>query len=134
MVQSVLLGKSTEKIEVPTESDVLRLAVSNWRKITIIHCKGELDIYTSPWLLKLAQEKLASNYTRFIIDLSHVEYLDTECLKVLMMILNQVITVNGNIRIVIPKELMHIHKLFQITKMKQLLPHNETIDEAILSF
>lgn len=120
---------ATTKHPVATPSEILQLTVSTINGgIPVLHCQGELDMLSSPWLEGLAQEKIDSGHSRFVIDLSEVYYMDASCLNVLIGILKQVREKEGIISLVYTSDM--IHKIFDICLLKRHFPHSSTVDES----
>lgn len=127
---TALIANTTapERTAIPTESEVLKLEVSYVDGLPVLHCMGEIDVYTAPWLMKLAQKKMDAGHSRFVIDLTDVQYLDASCIGTLVGILKQVRENDGNINLVISND--RIHRIFDITGLKRIFSHSPSVDQA----
>lgn len=115
---------------IPTaDPERLVMEVSDFKGVPTVHCKGELDVYTSPWFHELAQQSLASHHS-LAIDLVKIEYLDASFLRVLVQISKQARNLGGNICLVISTEQEHIHRIFEITKLNQIFCHSHDLETA----
>jgi len=82
---------------------------------------GEADIYTSPVLREKLDTLIEKGKTRILMDLSHLEYIDSTGIGVIKAGLAQTRGCDGDIRLLFPKaqvkrmlELMDMHKPAEI--------------------
>ncbi|MCL6519247.1 MAG: STAS domain-containing protein [Armatimonadetes bacterium] len=89
-------------------------------EMPVVIVTGDLDFDTSPHLAKCLQQLIESNHTTFCVDLTSVEYMDSEGLKALIKAYHelkgqgkiQVRGTHGSIRRIF--EISGLHKLFDI--------------------
>lgn len=118
-----------ERIPTP-EPERLVLEVSNHKGVPVVHCGGELDIYTSPWFEDLIKQRLTLGQQSIVVDLSGVNYIDGSFFGALIRVLRQAKNLGGNICLVIAIEQNHIHKVFEITNLNQIFDHRHDLETA----
>jgi anti-sigma B factor antagonist len=94
----------------------------------VVEVGGEIDVYTAPRLREKLVELVADGQYHLIIDMEHVDFLDSTGLGVLVGGLKRVRTNDGSLRIVCTQE--RLLKIFRITGLTKVFPIHDTVDEA----
>jgi len=79
---------------------------------------GEVDIYTSPVLKEKINSLIEHNSRRILIDLSHLEYIDSTGIGVIRSSLNQIHSCNGDIRLLSPTVL--VKRMLELTNVDRI--------------
>jgi anti-sigma B factor antagonist len=102
--------------------------VSEQRGCTVLSVEGEIDVATAPQLRQEAVRLANAGRTLMIIDLSAVGFLDSTGLGVIVGILKRLRTHGGDLAIVGADD--HVRKVFEITRISDVLGMYPTVDEA----
>jgi anti-sigma B factor antagonist len=94
----------------------------------VLAATGEVDVATAPQLRQEAVRLVSAGHTRLVIDLSGVDFLDSTGLGVVVGVLKRVRTYDGELAIAGAEN--HVRKVFDITRISDVLPMFETVDEA----
>lgn len=95
----------------------------------VVELFGEVDVYSAPQAKQAMQELIDNGVTNLLIDLQNTDYLDSTAMGVLVGMLRRVAENNGWVRLVGPRP--RVRRLFEITRLDQILPIFETEDEAL---
>lgn len=101
--------------------------VSDRGGVAVLSVAGEVDVATAPQLRQEAV-RLATPGRGLVLDLSGVEFLDSTGLGVVVGVLKRVRTHGGELAIAGAEN--HVRKVFEITRISDVLPMYETVDEA----
>lgn len=96
---------------------------------TVVRIQGEIDLYTAPKLRDYLVELVRSGHHNLIIDMEHVEFIDSTGLGVLVNLLKRIRIYDGSLRLVCTHE--RIIKLFRITVLPKAFPIHDTVAEAV---
>ena len=110
------------------KEEILVLKANVHNNVVVIHCYGELDLYTVPQLEKLTNRYLDEEYAKIVIDLTETSYLDAETLRVFIRILSRVN--QANLRLVMTPDAL-IRKTFLISGLKQYFLFTPSVQEAL---
>lgn len=89
---------------------------------------GEVDVATAPQLRQEAVRQVSVGNARLVIDLSGVDFLDSTGLGVIVGLLKRVRTHDGELAVAGAEN--HVRKVFDITRISDVLPMYATVDEA----
>jgi anti-sigma B factor antagonist len=104
------------------------LDVSERDGATVLAVTGEVDVATAPQLRQEAVRLAGSGGSRLVIDLSGVDFLDSTGLGVIVGVLKRVRTHGGELAIAGAEN--HVRKVFDITRISDVLAMYDTVDEA----
>jgi anti-sigma B factor antagonist len=105
------------------------LAVSEQQGWVVLAVTGELDVATAPRLRQEAVRLTSSGNHRLVIELSGVGFLDSTGLGVIVGILKRTRTHGGELALAGAEP--QVRKVFEITRMSDILPIHDTVDDAI---
>ncbi|NIM04289.1 MAG: anti-sigma factor antagonist [Armatimonadetes bacterium] len=95
----------------------------------VVELIGEVDVYSAAQAKQKIHELLDGGVKHLLIDLSDTEYLDSTAMGVLVGVLKRVGESGGWVRLVGMKP--RIRRLFEITRLDEILPIFETEKEAL---
>lgn len=106
----------------------LRVDVSEDRDVTVVTLAGDIDLHTAP-MLRDALDKLFVDGRRVVVlDVSAVEFLDSSALGTLVAAHHSFTQDGGALRVACPQP--HAQKVFRITRLAEVVPVFETVEEA----
>ncbi len=108
------------------------LAVTDHDNCAVLAVTGELDVATAPQLRQEAVRLATSGRTHLVIDLSGVDFLDSTGLGVIVGVLKRVRTHGGELAVAGAEN--HVRKVFDLTRVSDILPMYATADEACAAF
>jgi anti-sigma B factor antagonist len=95
---------------------------------TVLEVGGEIDVYTAPSLREKIVSLVEAGTTMLIVDLTHVEFLDSTGLGVLVGALRRLRGVNGSFGVVCDQE--RLLKIFRITALDSVLTIYDSVESA----
>jgi len=107
------------------------LDVTERQGCTVLAATGEVDVATAPQLRQEAVRLVAAGQSRLVIDLSGVDFLDSTGLGVIVGVLKRVRTHDGVLAVAGAEN--HVRKVFDITRISDVLPMFSTVDEACVA-
>lgn len=105
------------------------LTVSEVDGWVVLAITGELDVATAPRLRQEAIRVTSGGDHRIVLDLSGVGFLDSTGLGVIVGILKRIRTHGGALLLAGAEP--QVRKVFEITRMTDILPLHDTVGEAI---
>jgi anti-sigma B factor antagonist len=96
---------------------------------TVLEVGGEIDVYTAPSLREKVISLVDTGTTMLIVDLSHVEFLDSTGLGVLVGALRRMRGIHGSFSIVCDQE--RLLKIFRITALDSVLTIHDSVETAV---
>ena len=96
---------------------------------TVVEVGGEIDVYTAPVLRERLNDLVGDGHHHLVVDMEHVDFLDSTGLGVLVGGLKRVRSHDGSLRLVCTQE--KILKVFRITGLTKVFPIHDTVDEAV---
>ncbi|MGD8188919.1 STAS domain-containing protein [Brevibacillus ginsengisoli] len=111
----------------PSNSSTVEIHAQNRQSKLLIDMKGKL-IYGNTNAVKTRLKELVGQAEGYIIDLSHLQFIDSTGFGVLI---NFAKLVGIKKMAIVVKDEM-IHELFTISKLNQLFPITSTVEEAEL--
>jgi len=110
----------------------MEIVEARWGLALVLEFRGRLDVNTS----SMTQEKLLAliqkGYIRLALDLSHLEYISSAGLRVLLAILKKTKSCNG--KIVLFGFRNYIKGIFDIVGFSALFPMYASAEEALAAF
>jgi anti-sigma B factor antagonist len=101
-------------------------------EVNILILTGKLDTNTWPQLEGKIVPMIDSGETKFLIDCTHLDYISSAGLRVLLMAAKKLKNKSGKIVIASLKD--HIKEVFDIAGFSTIFPITTTVDEGISSF
>jgi anti-sigma B factor antagonist len=102
--------------------------VSERDACAVLAVTGELDVATAPQLRQEAVRLTTAGHVHLVIDLSGVDFLDSTGLGVIVGVLKRARTHGGELAVAGAEN--HVRKVFEITRLSDVLPMYATVDEA----
>lgn len=81
--------------------------------LPIIRVKGEIDVYTCAQLNSSIQSVLQEGYTSVVLNLEHIQYIDSTGLGTIAHAARELLRDNGQVLVVCPKP--QVRKIFEIS-------------------
>lgn len=94
----------------------------------VLEVGGEVDVYTAPRLREQLVELVEQGARRVVVDLTHVDFLDSTGLGVLVGALKRLRAVNGTLGLVCAHE--RLLKIFRITALDRVFDLHDTVEAA----
>lgn len=95
----------------------------------IIDVNGEMDLYNSYRLKELVMKMLEKKVERFIVNLEHVDYIDSSGIGALIYICSTIKKMN--LRLVITNIHGSVKKVIELTKLMGYFPISASIEDAL---
>jgi anti-sigma B factor antagonist len=95
---------------------------------TVLEVGGEIDVYTAPALRERIVALVDGGTTMLIVDLTHVEFLDSTGLGVLVGALKRLRSVGGEFSVVCDQE--RLLKIFRITGLDRVFTIYGSVESA----
>jgi anti-sigma B factor antagonist len=95
---------------------------------TIVSVGGEIDVYTAPKLREQLIDLVAAGKYHLVVDMEHVDFLDSTGLGVLVGGLKRVRAHDGSLELVCSQE--RILKIFRITGLTKVFAIHSSVEEA----
>jgi anti-sigma B factor antagonist len=94
----------------------------------VLTVTGEVDVATAPQLRQEAVRLTTGGQANLVMDLSGVDFLDSTGLGVIVGVLKRARTHGGELAIAGAEN--HVRKVFDITRISDVLPMFATVEEA----
>jgi anti-sigma B factor antagonist len=98
---------------------------------TIVSVGGEIDVYTAPKLREQLIDLVAAGNYHLVVDMEHVDFLDSTGLGVLVGGLKRVRAHDGSLELVCSQD--RILKIFRITGLTKVFAIHSSVEEATAS-
>ena len=95
---------------------------------TVVHLKGELDLYTAPMLAQALADLSRNGEYQVVVDLEGVHFLDSTGLRVLIEARQRFQKLQGSLSVVCTRNI--ILRAFQITGLDHALSLHATVEDA----
>ena len=96
---------------------------------TVIDVRGDLDVYSSPNLRQLLLDRIHRGDDRIIVDLEHVDFLDSAGVAVMVSGLRRARNRNGMLVLVQPGD--QARRMLRLTDLDKVLPTFTSVDDAV---
>lgn len=106
----------------------LSLSARSIGDYTVLEVGGEVDVYTAPTLREKIVSLVDSGSKAIIVDLTHVEFLDSTGLGVLVGGMKRLKAVGGNFALVCDQE--KLLKIFRITGLDRVFTLHSSVEAA----
>jgi anti-sigma B factor antagonist len=97
--------------------------------VSVVSLRGEIDVYTAPRLRQTLIDLVEGGASEIVVDMEHVDFLDSTGLGVLVGGLKRVKDRDGEMKLVAKQD--RILKIFDITGLSKVFPMYGTLDEAL---
>jgi anti-sigma B factor antagonist len=108
-------------------------AASPAEGITVIELSGQLDAHTAPDFERFLEERVRNEHkANLILDFSHLEYISSAGLGVLMGLIEEVRSQSGDMKLInVPEKIYHVLDLLGFPIVFEVLPQ---LEDALRSF
>jgi anti-sigma B factor antagonist len=106
----------------------LVLSTSQQRASTVLNVTGDIDVYSAPELRAALAEIIGSDAPGVVLDLEGTDFIDSSALGVLVGANKQLESRHATLKLVCTKP--HLLKVFEITKLSQVIPICASVDAA----
>jgi anti-sigma B factor antagonist len=96
---------------------------------TVLAIRGDVDVYSSPTLRHQILDRIDRGDSRIIVDLEHVDFLDSAGVAVMVSGLRRARNRNGMLVLVQPGE--QASRMLKLTDLDKVLPAFASVDDAI---
>ena len=96
---------------------------------TILDVRGDVDVYSSPALRHHIIDRIQHGNTRIIIDLEHVDFLDSAGVAVMINGLRLATNSDGTLVLVQPGD--QVRRMLRITNLDQVLQTFPSVEDAV---
>lgn len=110
----------------------MELKIRKSNEIYIIDVNGEMDLYNSYKLKELVMKMLEKKVRNFIINLEHVDYIDSSGIGALIYVCSTIKKMN--LKLSITNIHGSVKKVIELTKLMGYFPIAATVEEAISIF
>ena len=110
----------------------MELKIRKSNEIYIIDVNGEMDLYNSYKLKELVMKMLEKKVVNFIINLEHVDYIDSSGIGALIYICSTIKKMS--LKLSITNIHGSVKKVIELTKLMGYFPIANTVEEAISTF
>lgn len=97
--------------------------------VGVVELVGEVDVYSAAQARQAMHELVDGGAKHVLIDLHGTDYLDSTAMGVLVGVLKRVAENGGSVRLIGLRP--RIRRLFEITRLDQVLPIYETEEQAL---
>jgi len=127
--QSLASGESADRPE-PFRLDVERPAGS---RVFLFALRGEVDLHVVPELRDRLAETIDGGADYVVLDLTHVGFMDSMALGVVLGALKRLQREGGQLRVIVPSS-SDLRRIFEITMLDHVIPMDESRREALADF
>ena len=99
-------------------------------RIAVATPHQRIDAFSAPKLREQLDALLEKGVTRFVLDLSHVPFLDSAGMAVLVSLLKRTRNQNGDVRLVWPAE-EAARRILRLTKFDKVFTMSESVEAAL---
>ena len=108
-----------------------QFSISSQNEIQILKVSNLINEFVIKDILKAAQAKIEKGFSKFVVDLSAVEYMNSVGLNLLINLITKSKDIGGRVAVVnASAKIMH---LLEVTKLKPMFQLASSIDEAVQS-
>jgi len=105
----------------------------NGMRCVVITLRGRIAAFHTPMLREQFDGLIAEGVKHFVLDLSHVEFLDSAGLAVLINLLKRAQQEGGDAKMILPKA-ENAQRILRLTRFDKVFALSETAEEAVQSF
>ena len=96
---------------------------------TVLDVRGDLDVYSSPALRHQIIDRIQHGDSRIIVDLEHVDFLDSAGVAVMINGLRLATNSDGTLVLVQPGD--QVRRMLRLTNLDQVLQTFPSVEEAV---
>ena len=96
---------------------------------TVLDVRGDLDVYSSPALRHQILDRIQRGDSRIIIDLEHVDFLDSAGVAVMINGLRLATNSDGTLVLVQPGD--QVRRMLRLTNLDQVLQAFPSVEDAV---
>ena len=108
-----------------------QFSLTSQNEIQILKVSNLINEFVIRDILKAAQAKIEKGFSKFVVDLSTVEYMNSVGLNLLINLITKSKDIGGRVAVVNASD--KIIQLLEVTKLKSLFQLTSSVDEAIQS-
>lgn len=97
--------------------------------VVVLKIDGEMNLYSTPAIKEIFNTLLDEHVTKFLIDMSELNYVDSSGLGALLGVQSKVMKEQGYVRICSPSK--NVATVLDLTKLKVMLRVCESVDKAL---
>lgn len=109
----------------------MKLKHENYDRITVISVNGDLNADELPVLHRMVEDRLADNTRDFVLDLTEMEFIDSQGLESLLWIQEQADERLGQVRLAGCTE--NVRTILNMTRLENHFDRHEDIESALKS-
>jgi anti-sigma B factor antagonist len=96
---------------------------------TVLDVRGDLDVYSSPTLRHQILDRIQRGDSRIIVDLEHVDFLDSAGVAVMINGLRLATNSDGTLVLVQPGD--QVRRMLRLTNLDQVLQTFPSVEDAV---
>ena len=96
---------------------------------TVLDVRGDVDVYSSPVLRHHIVDRIQHGNSRIIVDLEHVEFLDSAGVAVMINGLRLATNSDGTLVLVQPGD--QVRRMLRLTNLDQVLQTFRSVEDAV---
>jgi anti-sigma B factor antagonist len=96
---------------------------------TVLDVRGDLDVYSSPTLRHQIHDRIRRGDSRIIVDLEHVDFLDSAGVAVMISGLRLASKSDGTLVLVQPSD--QVRRMLQLTNLDRVLQTFRSVEDAV---
>jgi anti-sigma B factor antagonist len=96
---------------------------------TVLDVRGDVDVYSSPALRHQIMDRIQHGNSRIIIDLEHVDFLDSAGIAVMISGLRLATNSDGTLVLVQPGD--QVRRMLRLTNLDQVLQTFPSVEDAV---
>jgi anti-sigma B factor antagonist len=96
---------------------------------TVLDVRGDVDVYSSPTLRHQIIDRIQRGDSRIIIDLEHVDFLDSAGMAVMISGLRLATNSDGTLVLVQPGD--QVRRMLRLTNLDQVLQTFSSVEDAV---
>jgi anti-sigma B factor antagonist len=109
---------------------VFRIDDAHRDRTAVLSVHGELDLHQAPELEDHLAEAIADGAELVVVDLTHVTFIDSMALGVLLSAVNRLRLRGGSLRLVVPNP--SLRRIFEISLLDRVFTLDSNRDEAFM--
>ncbi|MBF0274319.1 MAG: STAS domain-containing protein [Nitrospinae bacterium] len=110
----------------------MEIDVKNEKGVIVVSLKGNINVNSSPQLMKQLQDLIKSGESKILLDMAGVTFLSSSAIGTIAGTFNDLKEKNGQLKMTaLSKEIKHI---FEITGLDKRIPISSTLEEGLASF
>ena len=96
---------------------------------SVLTVHGEADLHSAPELRERLRMAVDRGATKVVLDLTHVTFLDSTSLGVLLGSMRRLRELDGRMRLVVPRP--EVRRIFELTLLDRVFPLDESRADAL---